>query len=47
MTDIVHYRNPLGLLGNLANKIFVKKQLKNIFDYRFREIEKMFGKWPL
>ena len=46
MTDIVHYRNPLGVLGNIANKIFVKKQLKNIFDYRFSEIEKMFGKWP-
>lgn len=45
MMDIVHYRNPLGLLGNLANKLFVKKQLKKIFDYRFSQIEEMFGKW--
>lgn len=46
MTDIVHYRNPMGILGNLANALFIKKQLKRIFEYRFNKIEEMFGKWP-
>lgn len=46
MTDIVHYRNPLGFLGNIANSLFVKKQLQKIFEYRFQAVEKRFGKWP-
>ena len=25
MTDIVHYKLPLGLLGNIAHKVFVKE----------------------
>jgi len=43
MTDIVHYGIPLGILGQLANRLFVKKQLKEIFDYRKIAVEK---KWP-
>ena len=45
MTDIVHYKNPLGILGKLANTLFVSRQLKAIFDYRVKKVEKMFGKW--
>lgn len=47
MTDIVHYRNPLGFLGNIANAIFVQKQLKKIFEFRFKKVEELFGKWPV
>ncbi len=36
MTDIVHYKLPLGVLGRLAHCLFVKKQLKQIFDYRYK-----------
>ncbi len=43
MTDIVHYGIPFGILGQLANWLFVKKQLKEIFDYRKKAVEK---KWP-
>lgn len=43
MTDIVHYKAPFGFLGNLANSLFIKKQLKTIFDYRFRKIEEIFN----
>ncbi len=43
MTDIVHYKIPLGWLGDIANTIFVKKQLAEIFDYRFRKVEELFG----
>ena len=45
MIDIVHYRVPLGILGDLANSFFVHAKLKSIFDYRFEAVEKLFGKW--
>jgi ligand-binding SRPBCC domain-containing protein len=44
MTDIVHYKIPLGFIGRIANTIFVQKQLKNIFDFRFKAAEEYFGK---
>ena len=46
MTDIVHYKNPLWFLGKLANTLFVKNKLNNIFNYRFQKVEELFGKWP-
>ena len=42
MTDIVHYKIPFGILGDIANELFVKKQLKQIFDYRYKTVEKLF-----
>ena len=45
MTDIVHYKNPLGIIGDVANSLFVKKQLKKIFEFRFQKVEEVFGKW--
>lgn len=45
MTDIIHYKNPLGILGRLANVLFVKKKVNTIFDYRFKKVEELFGKW--
>src|SRR5664279_2814452 len=45
MTDRVHYRNPLGILGTLANRFFVEGQLRTIFEFRFRKIEELFGIW--
>jgi len=46
MTDMVHYKNPLGILGNLANWLFVKRKLKKIFEFRFNKVEELFGQWP-
>lgn len=43
MTDIVHYKLPFWFLGDIANELFVKKQLKEIFDYRFQAVEKKYG----
>lgn len=43
MTDIVHYKLPIWFLGDIANSLFVKKQLQQIFDYRFKKVEEMFG----
>ena len=44
MTDIVHYKMPFWFFGDMANVLFVKKQLKTIFDFRFAKVEAMFGK---
>lgn len=44
MTDLVHYRLPLGFLGDIAHAIFVRRQLQHIFDYRWNKLEAVFGK---
>jgi ligand-binding SRPBCC domain-containing protein len=43
MTDLVHYQLPLGVLGRLAHRLFVKKQLDTIFAYRFQKTKALFG----
>ena len=42
MTDIVHYKIPYWFIGDIANSLFISKQLKSIFDYRYRKVEEMF-----
>jgi ligand-binding SRPBCC domain-containing protein len=44
MTDLVHYRVPLGWLGDFANWLFVRRQLEGIFDYRWNKLEEVLGK---
>ena len=44
MIDLVHYRAPLGILGRFANWLFIRHQLAQIFDYRYRVLEERFGK---
>lgn len=46
MTDLVHYRLPFGPLGSLAHWLFVGRQLKDIFDFRWTKLEQVFGKMP-
>jgi ligand-binding SRPBCC domain-containing protein len=46
MTDIVHYKVPFWFLGDIANVILVKSELRKIFDFRFRKAEEVLGKWP-
>ncbi len=43
MSDIISYQPPLGVLGAIANKIMIKSQLKEIFDYRHKSIVEKFG----
>ena len=43
MTDIVTYIPPFGFLGNIANSLFIKKQLNNIFDHRYKIMDKKFN----
>ena len=45
MTDIVHYKLPFWMLGDIANAIMVRSQLAHIFNYRVVAVEKCFGKW--
>jgi len=44
MTDIVSYSPPFGFLGALAKRIFIGRQLDNIFNYRQNELNKRFPK---
>lgn len=41
--DRVEYELPFGPLGALAHALFVKRQLKTIFDYRAKVMREMFG----
>lgn len=42
MTDEIEYEIPMGLLGVIANRVFVARQLKNIFEYRFNVLKEYF-----
>lgn len=42
MTDIVSYKLPLGFIGRWFGGRLVRRQLKNIFDYRTRQMETIF-----
>ncbi|MCK0159377.1 SRPBCC family protein [Allomuricauda sp. F6463D] len=42
--DIIDYKLPLGLLGQLAHPILVKKQLQKIFAFREQKLTALFGK---
>lgn len=46
MTDIVHYKNPLWVLGDIANVIIVKNKLRDIFSFRHKAVAEKFGAWP-
>ncbi len=41
MTDVVRYALPFGPLGRLTHCLLVKRQLKNIFDYRAAKVAQM------
>ena len=43
MKDIVTYSPPFGFLGAIMNSLVIRKKLEEIFDYRFKAVEKKFG----
>lgn len=45
MTDIVTYQPPLWIFGVIANRLIIKGQLDEIFDFRRIALEKKFGKF--
>ena len=42
--DIVKFKLPLGLLGRIFGSSLVKFQLKKIFEYREKQLNKIFKK---
>ncbi|MEP5338636.1 MAG: SRPBCC family protein [Algibacter sp.] len=45
MEDIIDYKVPFGILGQLAHPILVKPKLEEIFNYRTQKLEELFGKY--
>ena len=43
MEDIIDYKVPFGLLGQLVHPILVKPKLEEIFNYRKTKLEELFG----
>ena len=44
MIDIITYALPFGIIGDIANYIFVQKKINKIFDYRTIALNKIFNK---
>lgn len=45
MEDIVDYKLPMGILGQLVHPILVKPRLHQIFDYRRKKLIELFGEF--
>tara|TARA_B100001758_G_scaffold247953_1_gene269048 strand:- start:39632 stop:40117 length:486 start_codon:yes stop_codon:yes gene_type:complete len=43
MKDIITYVPPFGILGQLANYLYIKKRVNEIFDYRNEILEKIYN----
>jgi ligand-binding SRPBCC domain-containing protein len=43
MTEILHYKFPLGFIGQIINTLFIQRKINEIFDYRFKTLEKVFN----
>jgi ligand-binding SRPBCC domain-containing protein len=45
MKDKISYKIPFGVLGYIAQKLFIKKQLTEIFTFRFQKLEQLFNEY--
>ena len=43
MRDIVHYALPIGILGRAAHGLLVAPRLREIFEFRRRRLDEIFG----
>ncbi|TDO22064.1 SRPBCC family protein [Pedobacter duraquae] len=43
MHDILTYGLPMGIFGRIANNLFVAAKLQEIFNYRKKQVEILFG----
>ena len=43
MTDMLHYEPPFGILGTIADRLFITGQVKEIFKFRKKKIIEIFG----
>ena len=46
MTDIVNYAIPYGFIGRMANGLFVKKKLREVFGFREKMMKDLFRNDP-
>lgn len=46
MEDLIDYKLPLGVLGQWAHGLAVKRQLRSIFEYRTKKLKERFGSAP-
>lgn len=44
MTDLLHYAIPFGPIGQLANFIMVDSKVEEIFKFRVKAVDELFGK---
>ena len=45
MEDVVDYKLPYGLLGQIVHPIIVKPKLDEIFNYRYNKLIELFGEF--
>lgn len=45
MEDIVHYKVPMGILGQMAHPFLVKPKLEEIFAFRQKKLVELFGEF--
>ncbi|MBS1742059.1 MAG: SRPBCC family protein [Bacteroidetes bacterium] len=43
MKDIIHYKIPFWILGDIANALFVRRKLEKIFDYRREKVAEIWS----
>lgn len=42
VTDIFYYALPLGVIGQMVHACSVKRKMKQVFNYRFQMLERVF-----
>jgi hypothetical protein len=47
MVDVVNYQLPLGILGAIAHRLAVRRDLERVFDYRRQVIASLFPLSPV
>tara|TARA_B100001175_G_scaffold54903_1_gene43943 strand:- start:10232 stop:10699 length:468 start_codon:yes stop_codon:yes gene_type:complete len=47
MEDIIDYKIPFGLIGQLVHPIIIEPKLKEIFDYRHDKLIEIFGEFKI
>ena len=45
MEDLIHYKVPFGIIGQLVNPILVRPKLEEIFEFRRRKLIELFGEY--
>ncbi|QNM85824.1 SRPBCC family protein [Polaribacter pectinis] len=45
MEDIIDYKVPMGILGQMVHPFLVKPKLEEIFEYRQKKLTELFGEY--